>query len=63
MSDSLRSLIVFQIELGPEEDKLNDFYFCASISLDAAQAIEPHPEADYTTLRYTFKNSSFTFEN
>ena len=34
-----------------QEVKIDDFYFCASISLDAAQSIEPHPEADFTNLR------------
>ena len=51
MNEHLRSLIVFQLELDQEQDKVGDFYFCAAISLDAAQSIEPHPEADFTNLR------------
>ena len=51
MNEHLRSLIVFQLELDQEQDKVGDFYFCAAIGLDAAQSIEPHPEADFTNLR------------
>lgn len=54
MNEQLRSLIVFQLELEPEQIKLNDFYFCASISLDAAQSIEPHPATDFSNLRFEF---------
>jgi len=52
MTDNLRSVIVFQLELDQLDKKLTDFFFCAPISLDAACPIESNfnLESDYADL-------------